>query len=308
LGSETPDRDDIPRDLSLGEAFGRSFDLVRKSYLKLLPIFAVFGLISALAGALITAATPALSLPQNVSSLTPSQDVAVMGNIVHVITFYAANFFVTTIILYLAAGIGVWQMFRILDQKQKLGFTFGNRLNFASLAIVTVIAVAIIEISGLIIVGPLILGTMFYLCLATTVAEGKSVLDAFGRSRGLISGKWGKTFVVVVGIQLIAYIAAGLISDIVGLFVSSPPIMSAVQNFILGLLFPLVSASMVVLYLSYRRGQEQIAQRPPSLYDSMNPQPMSGFANRSFCPACGASIASDEKFCHNCGAALSTQR
>ncbi len=311
LGYDSQNQDEIPRDLSIGEAFGRSFDLARRNYLTLLPIFAVFGIIAAILGALITAATPSLAsipIPQNSSTVTPTQAIALLDSFVRYVVFAASNFFVTSIILYFAVGVGVWKLLTVLGQKQNLGFTLPDRLNYLNLALTTVLAVIIIELSGLLVVGPLIFGTMFYLCLAVSVSEGRSLFDTFGRSRKLISGKWGKTFILFIGTQIIVYIGAGLISQIVNLFVTSLAIVSIIQNFILALELPLVSASMVVLYLSYRNSQELITRPPPSLYDNLKPQPMPGFGNRNFCSACGASVSPDEKFCHNCGAALSTQR
>jgi zinc-ribbon domain len=310
LSNETPNQNEIQRELSVSETFGRSFDLARRNYLKLLPIFAVFGIVAALLGALVSNFSPSLSsvvLPQNVSSMTQAQAAAVLGFFGRYLLYLFANIFVTTIVLYFAVGIGVWQLLSIVGQKQNLGLVLSNRINYVNIALTTIIAVAIIEISGVVLVGPLIFCPLFYLCY-TASAEGKSVFGALGRSRELISGKFGKTFLVFAGIQIMIWIGAALVSQIVSIFVFSDAIISAVQNFILGLELPLVSASMVVLYLSFKRGREVLSQRPPSLYDSMRPQPMPGFARTNFCSACGTSVSQDEKFCHNCGAALSTQR
>jgi len=308
LSNESPQNEDYSRELSIGQSFSRSFDLARKTYLQLLPIFAGFGLLAALAAAAITQVTPTLSLPSDVSGMTQAQILQAAGDLVRYIEYLAANFLVTSVILYFAVGVGIWRMGKILGQNQKLVFTLPSRLNFVSLAVTTFLAVVILEISAIIVVGPLLFGTMFYLCLAASVLEGKSALGAFGRARQLISGKWGKTFVVFIGTQIVVYIGATLVSDIVGQFTSSTVVVNAVQNFIMGLELPLVSATMVILYLSYRHGQERLMQKPPSLYDNLRPQPMGMLGSQKFCSACGSSVSADEKFCHNCGTALSTQQ
>ncbi len=309
LSYEQPEEDEFGHELSVSESMRKSFDLAGKNYLQLLPLFAAFGVLAALVSGYITAITPTYTLPTSVSGLTQAEALAAMGSIVRYVEFVAANYFLTWFVLYFAAGIGVWRISKLLDEKQQLKITLANRVNYVNLAVTTLVAVAIIELSGLLIVGPLVFGTMLYLCLAASVVEGKSLFDAFGRSRNLVSGKWGKTFLVFIGVQIIINIVASVVSDIVGQFTASGAIVTAVQNFVLALEFPLVSASMVVLYLSYRRGQEKLTLRPPSLYDNMTPQPMGGFSAtpRSFCTACGSSVSNDEKFCHNCGAALSSQ-
>jgi len=201
-------------------------------------------------------------------------------------------------------------MSQILGQKKKLNFEPPAQANFGKFAGTLILTIFAIELSSfLFFVGLLIFATMFYLSFPSSAVEGKYFGSAMGRSRNLISGKWGKTFVVFVGTQLVVYLGAYVISTVVGLLTPNSLAAHAALFFVLALEFPFVSASMVVLYLSYRRGHEQIAQRPPSLYDNMTPQPMGNFAttNRSFCAACGSPVSADEKFCHNCGAALSSQ-
>jgi hypothetical protein len=314
MSDEPSNKGEYSRELSLGESFSKSFDLARKNYLQLLPIFAGFGVLVAVLSTYITYVTPSYNLPTNVASLTQTQLLDAMGSVFRYLEYTAANFLVTWFILYLAAGIGVWKICQLLGKNQKLTFTPTNRINFVNLAITTLLAVAIIEASIIVIIGPLVFGTLLYLSLASSVIEGKSPLASFGRSRNLLSGKWGKTFLLIIGIQIIIYIVALLVSSIVGLLPlsnsTSTLAVSAAQNFILALEFPLVSASMFVLYSSYSQSQVRTMQRPPSLYDNMKPQPMGNFGqirpqNIAFCPSCGTSVAQDERFCHNCGRALS---
>ena len=311
MSSGAPDRDDLNRELTLGEVFGRSFDLARRNYLQLLPIFAGFGVIVAVVSTLIREVTPPLVLPTttNISTLTRTQELAVAASVVRWLEYRFANYFVDWLILYFAVAIGCWKLFQIMSQKQKLTFELPQRINYLNLAITALIAVLIIEVSLIIVVGPLIFATILYLCFAASAAEGKYVFSAFGRSRSLIAGKWGKTFLVFTGTQIIVYLVAYVVSTIVSLLPVSALFSHAVMDFVLALEFPLVSASMVVLYTSYRRGEEKMVPRPPSLYDNLTSQPMGNFSygKKNFCSACGAAVSADEKFCHNCGAALASQ-
>ncbi len=223
--------------------------LARKNYLQLLPIFVAFGALAALVSGYVTSVTPALNLPTDASTLTPTQDIAALGVIVHYFEFESANFFLTQLILYIAAGIGIWRICKNLGQKQDLHFTLPDHINYISLVLTALVAVAIIEISLIVLVGPFIFGTLLYLCLASSVVEGKPVLSSLGRSRQLISGRWGKTFIIFIGTQIFVYIGAAVVSGVISLAISSTAVNSAIQSFIMALEFPLVSASMVVTLL-----------------------------------------------------------
>ena len=307
-----PRSDDSNRELSIGEIFGRSFDLARKHYLQLLPIFAGFGVLAALISTYIRAITPPLVIPTNVSNLTQSEALQVAGAVVRFLEIRTFNYFVEWLILYLAAGLGVWKILQIMSQKQKLPFDV-SKTAFVPMILSFVLTIIVVELGFILLaVGLLVFATMFYLAFPAAVAEGKYSLSSLGRSRNLVSGRMGKTFLVFAGVQLFVYIGARVFSTIVSLLPVSSLIVHAVLNLALALEFPFVSASMVVLYVSFRDRQEWVAPKPPSLYDNMTPQPMGSFQApappvRKFCSACGAAITSDERFCHNCGAALSTQ-
>jgi hypothetical protein len=313
LSSRSPDQEDYSRELSLGECFTKTFDLARRNYVRLLPLFASVGIVVAIISAYINYVTPAYTLPSNPASLGQSQLLASMTPALRAFGYFAASVFVSSLILYFAAGIGVWKICQQLDREQKLNFTFASKINYLNLALTTLLSVALVEGSIIVLVGPLIFGTMLYFSLVASTIENKSPLSSLGRSLNLISHKWGKTFLVVIGIQIIVYLVSLLIGSVVGFLPlsdsASSVAVNASQNFILALGFPLVSASMVVLYSSYTQSQVRSVQRPPSLYDNMKPQPMGNFGqvrpqNIAYCPSCGTSVAQDERFCHHCGRAL----
>jgi hypothetical protein len=298
------DSNPVERELSLGELFGRSFNLFRQNYLKVLPIFLSFGIVSTILSSAISYITPSPSIPTNISSLGSGQLSSMASSISQYLGYTLGNYFVTWCVLYFAVGLGIWRM----NQKP----TNQPGPNYLSLAVTTVLSVVIIEAGlFLILIGALILGTMLYLVLAAATVEGRSTFDAMGRSRQLISGRWFKTFCLLAGIQIIIAIVANLVGGIAGLpFSGETSTMAGVvtSNFVMALAFPLVSASMLVLYRSNLAKREQYVPRPPSLYDNMKPQPIPGFpvSQNSFCPKCGASVTQEEKFCHSCGTQLQT--
>ncbi len=294
------------RALTLGELYSKTFQVARKNYFRVLPIFAGFGILVALLFTYISLVTPTPNLPANFSSLSNAQLVASMGSVFRYIGFTLGNYFVTWCLLYIAAGLGIWKM-QQAREKTASGES-GSRLHLANLVITAVVTVIIIELGiFLVFVGALFFATMFYLVNAVSVIEGKGPLDALGRSRRLVSGNWTKTFLLLVGIQIIIYIVSALVSGIVALLPfsndASTLATNFVQEFVLALEFPLVSASMFVLYYSDRGAQEEETKRPPSPYDNMRSQPMDNFgAAGKLCSACGAALSPEEKFCHNCGA------
>jgi len=131
--------------------------------------------------------------------------------------------------------------------------------------------------------------------LASATLEGRSTIEAMRRSRQLVSGKWFKTFLLLAGIQIIIAVISNLVGGIAGLpFSGEVSTMAAVvtSNFITALSFPLVSASMLILYYSKLAKQKEYIPKPPSLYEGMRPEPIQGFpvSQNNSCPKCNASV------------------
>lgn len=295
---------------TLSELFKQTFEITRRYYLRVLPVFVVFGLVATLISTYISYATPTPAFPTNIQNMTSTELFAVLNSTAQLVGYSLANYFFTWCILYFAAGIGLWQMSKMLGMG---GDSTGpSKLNYGALAVTTLIAVVIIEAGlFLLLIGTLIFGTMFYLSLAACTIEGKSPIAALGRSRKLVSGRWFKTFVILAAIQIFVALVASVVSGLVGLPfpAGNEGTIAAVlaQNFVTALGFPLVSASMLVLYRSSKAGHERVAMKPPSPYDYMKPEPVGAFAQvAKFCQQCGVSVSQDEKFCHNCGAAQNT--
>ncbi|MCL5069021.1 MAG: zinc ribbon domain-containing protein [Thaumarchaeota archaeon] len=302
----------VPYDheLSLSELFNQTFTIARKNYLRVLPVFVVFGIVSTIFSTYMSYATPSLATPSNLQNLTSTELFALANSAGQLIGYTLANYFVSWCILYFAAGIGLRQMGKALGLAGDS--TQSDKLNYGALALTTLLAVVIIEAGlFLIIIGALIFGTMFYLSLAASTLEGKSPTASLGRSRQLVSGRWFRTFVLLAAVQIFIVLVASVVSGVVGLpFPSGAEGTLAAllaQNFVTALGFPLVSSSMLVLYMSSKARTVQVSTKPPSPYDYMKPEPVGAFAKQPgrFCTQCGASVTQEEKFCHNCGAVQS---
>ncbi len=295
----------IDRELSISEMFSRAFDVTRQNYLRVLPIFVLFGIVSTVLASLISYATPSPSLPSNVPNITSSEAAASLFSILSFIGYTLSNYFVSWNVLYFAAGLGISRMNSSVAKSREPP-------RYTSLAVATLLSVVIIEAGlFLIIIGALVFAIMLYLALAAVVIEGKSGVSALGRSRQLVSGRWAKTFILLVGVQIIVAIVSNLVGAIAGLpFSGELSTMAAVvaTNFVMALSFPLVSASMLVLYYSNRAAETKVFAGPLSPYRDMKPEPLPGFPTpqNNFCPKCGSSVSREEKFCHNCGTQLET--
>ncbi|MDG6904380.1 MAG: glycerophosphoryl diester phosphodiesterase membrane domain-containing protein [Nitrososphaerota archaeon] len=292
----------IGQELTLGQLFQKSFELFRQNYFRVLPIFAALGIVSTFFSSLISFATPTPSIPLDIASLTNEQLLSAAGPIYKYLGYTLSNYFVSWCILYFAAGLGVFRMNGVLKNSENQ-----RGPNYMSLAITTVLSVMIIEAGVFVfVIGALILGTMLYLVLPVTMLEGKSMFSAMGRSRQLVSGRWFKTFLLLAGVQIIVAVFSNVVGSFAGLLFSGQiSTMAAIvaTDFITALAFPLVSASMLVLYYSNLEKKKEFVPRPPSLYDNMRPQPIPGFpvSPNSYCSKCGAAVTQEEKFCHNCG-------
>jgi uncharacterized Tic20 family protein len=293
-------------ELSLEQLFSQTFSVMRKNYSRVLPIFAALGVVSTAISTYISYVTPSLSIT-SLSNITSAQLGPVADKVGQILGLNLANFFLSWFLLYFAAGIGIWQMnrksFASVEQQGR-----SMKLNYFNLAVTTLLAVMIIEAGlFLILVGALIFGTILYLSLAACTLEGKPPFASLGRSRQLVSGRWFKTFALLISVQALVYLISSVLGDVVSeLPLASPEgtlISVAVQNFAMALLFPMVSASMLVLYHSRQQARTQVVKPPPSPYEYMKPEPFGVFSGvqRKYCPHCGTQLTLDEKYCHNCG-------
>jgi hypothetical protein len=309
------------RELSTSQIFSESFKLTRRFYSRVLPTFAVFGVVCALVNVgLASLGSRTSGIPANLTANNPAQLVSAETALASQLGLTIAEIALTLFILYLAAGVGVLILDGEWRGRQSANSWRLPATNFLTLAVTTAAVLGLVLLGSLLFLIPaFILGTMFYLSLVPASLEGRGTFAAMGRSRSLTSHRRAKTFAILSGTGLIAYIG----SSFVGVLFSIPFtgelstfVSAAAQSFSAALLFPLVSSSMLVLYYSSSL-KDRPLKAPPSPYDDMKAQPMGGtafppppLANTMiarFCSQCGAGAMPQEKYCHNCGRVLQPQ-
>ena len=177
------------RALTLGELFSKTFQVARKNYLRVLPIFAGFGILVALLFTYISFVTPTPNIPANFSSLSNTDLVSSMGSVFRYIGYTLANYFVTWCLLYFAAGLGIWKM---NQGREKTGMEdeSGSRLNFRKSRDNHYNYCHHHRTGNFSrLYRGFFLATMFYLVNAASVIEGKGPLEALGRSRKINLGQ-----------------------------------------------------------------------------------------------------------------------
>jgi ribosomal protein L40E len=162
------------------------------------------------------------------------------------------------------------------------------------------IIVGIIVFLGFIalIVPGIILAIMYSLALPVLLIENKGITESMGRSRQLVSHRWGKTLGTFLALAIIIIIASLIVSAI-----TAPlgTILGPVVNGILSALYqPLFPILMAVYYYS------NLARTTASAPAGQMPMaPTATFqAGMKLCPTCGTQNASSATFCTKCGARL----
>jgi hypothetical protein len=161
------------------------------------------------------------------------------------------------------------------------------------------IIVGIIVFLGFIalIVPGIILAIMYSLALPVLLIESKGVTESMGRSRQLVSHRWGKTFGTFLALGIIVIIASLIVSAITAPLGN---ILGPVANGILSAFYqPLFPILVTVFYYS---NLARTAAPPPG---QMPMSPTTMFqAGMKLCPACGTQNPASATFCTKCGARL----
>lgn len=143
------------------------------------------------------------------------------------------------------------------------------------------------------IVPGIILAVMFSLAFPVLIIENTGVGESMGRSRILVSHRWGKTFVAYLILELIVLVA----SAIVGLVSAPLGFLSPVVSGVLSAFYaPLFAILLTVHYYS------NLARLTPPAMDSI----AAGLAptvqpGMKYCVSCGSMMASTAIFCPKCG-------
>lgn len=291
------------RELSIGEIISKSFNLYSNRFIYFLIPYLFAGLIT---GILSIAVNLMLPMPPTPELTAPPEELLqwFMSFIATLIAVVALTGFVSWVVNTIVNGIAIKYASDLLekgDANLQVGFNFTvSRL--ASLLAAGIITGFLI-ILGLIclIVPGIIIAIMFALVTPVIMIERKGALDSLGRSRRLVSNRWGKTF----GLLLVIYIIIGILSLIVGAIVgvvvyTFDPARTIITNLITALIQPILPIASTFLYYSMAAKESVLAPRPPPPPPAVTPAPTPAQPMK-FCLQCGQQIPPDVRFCPYCG-------
>jgi hypothetical protein len=277
---------DIPlgvpeRELAFDEVLRRSFHLYQFRMLDLFLPFLVAGLVN---GAIFAAFGISEFLAIDQSSMDP------LGFLTRVAVTLVSMGSLSWMTSTIANGIAVKYSSDLLEEgeadlRKSFDFTLSRLVSLLGAGIASFVLI-ILGLMCLVVPG-VILVIMFSLVVPAIMIEGVTALESLGRSRKLVSKRWGRTFAVLSVILIIE----GIISWI-GSTISSPfgPFSWIVISVASALIQPLLPLATTLLYYSMRAKkttQKEMTDR-----------------TALFCPHCGKPISSDAVFCRNCGSRL----
>src|SRR2546426_1985217 len=287
----------INRELGLGEVISKTFEVYRRDFAKYFVLFAVVGVIVQVVA---TLAQQAFVLPTLPVNPTPQQFSSWFSALFAAFLLLIAVIFVVNIVFSTIAEGSAVKL--ASEQITKGQVSLGASIRFAVSRLLSIwalsIIVGIIVVIGFIalILPGIILAIMFSLALPVLLIENKGVTESMGRSRQLVSHRWGKTFGTFLVLGIIVLIASLIFSAI-----TAPlGIIGPVVNGILSAFYqPLIPILMAVYYYS---NLARISQPPPGQMPTL-PATMVD-AGLRLCPTCGTQNVSSATFCTKCGARL----
>ena len=289
----------ISRELSFGEIFSKTFQVYRRYFAKYFVLFAIVGVIiqvvTTLAMQAFVRPTP---LPLNP---TPQQFSSYLSSLFEALFLFLAVIFLVNVIFSTIAEGGAIKM--ASDEITKGEVNTGASVRFAVSKLLSIwalsIIVGIIVFLGLIalIVPGIILAIMYSLALPVLLIENKGVTESMGRSRQLVSHRWGKTFGTFLALGIIVLISSLIVSAITApLGTILGPIVNGILSAFYQPLFP------ILLTVYYYSNLARTAQAPTG---QMQMAPTATFqAGMKLCPTCGTQNASTAAFCTKCGTRL----
>lgn len=288
----------INHELGFGEIFSKTFELYRRDFAKYFVLFAIVGVIIQV---VTTLAQQTFVLPTLPLNPTPQQLSSYFSALLSALFLLVIVIFVVNVVFSTIAEGAAIKL--TSEQVTKGEANLGASIRFVVSKLLSIwalsIIVGIIVVLGFIalIVPGIILAIMFSLALPVLLIENKGIFDSIGRSRQLVSHRWGKTFGTFLALGIIVIIASLIVSAI-----TAPlgTIIGPVANGILSAFYqPLFPILMAVYYYS---NLSRTAQAPPG---QMPMAPTTGFqVGMKLCPSCGTQNLSTAAFCTKCGAKL----
>src|SRR3989442_15258244 len=276
----------IGRELSLGEVISKTFEVYRRDFVKYFVLFAVVGVIVQV---VTTLAQQAFVLPTLPLNPTPQQFSTWFSALFAALLLLIAVIFVVNIVF---STIAEGSAIRLASEQITKGqVNFGASIRFAVSKLLSIwalsIIVGIIVLLGIIalIIPGIILAIMYSLALPVLLIENKGVTESMGRSRQLVSHRWGKTFGTFLALGIIVLISSLIVSAITApLGTILGPIVNGILSAFYQPLFP------ILLTVYYYSNLARTAQAPAG---QMQMAPTSTFqAGMKLCPTCGTQNAS----------------
>ena len=288
----------ISRELSLGENISKTFEVYRREFAKYFVLFAIVGVIVQVVTTLAQQAIVLPTLPVNPTSQQVSSWFAALFGAFFLLI--GAIFIVNIVFSTIAEGSAIkLASEQITKGEANLGAAIKLAISrLLSIWALSIIVVIIVFLGTLALVVPgIILAIMFSLALPVLLIENKGVTESMGRSRQLVSHRWGKTFGTFLVLGIIVLIASLIFSAITApLGIIIGPVVNGILSALYQPLFPIL---MVVYYYS------NLARTAPPPPGQMPMGPTTTFqAGVKFCPNCGTQLPSSTTFCTSCGSKL----
>src|SRR2546422_1951931 len=287
----------ISRELSLGENISKTFEVYRREFAKYFVLFAIVGVIVQVVTTLAQQAIVLPTLPVNPTSEQVSSWFAALFGAFFLLI--GAIFIVNIVFSTIAEGSAIkLASEQITKGEANLGAAIKLAISrLLSIWALSIIVVIIVFLGTLALVVPgIMLAIMFSLALPVPLLENKGVTESMGRSRQLVSHRWGKTFGTFLVLGIIGLIASLIFSAITAPLGIIAPVVNGILSALYQPLFPILLA---VYYYS------NLARTAPATAAQMPMGSTSSFqAGMKLCPSCGTQNLPSATFCTKCGARL----
>jgi zinc-ribbon domain len=285
----------IARELSLGEVVSKTFDLYRRNFAK---YFVLYVVVEAVVGLVSTVAYGAFVLPALPTGATSQQVVNWFPGFVRTLAELIVVVGVVALVVGTIAFGGTVKMASEEIENRPVDLGAAVRFAVTKMLWMWVLGLILGIIIGLgliaLIVPGIILGIMFVVAFQALLIENAGVTGSLGRSRELVSHRWGKTFATFLVIGIILLVAELFVSLISSPFGSASRLVSDVLS---AFYQPILPVATTVYFYSNRARTSSVqpgqAQMGPTV------MPASGM---KFCTNCGTQMAASAIFCPQCGA------
>jgi hypothetical protein len=207
---------------------------------------------------------------------------------------------VSLFFLTMASGTAVKYSSDILEKGDaRLGESFNFALSRLLSLLGSGIATFILLMAGAVclVVPSVIFAIMFSLVVPVVIIEGTGVLESLGRSRILVSKRWGRTFAVLIIILIIYGITSGIATTITRPIGFASSIIAGVAS---AFILPLLPIATTFLYYSMKVKEAKLLSE--TRMTESHEEPSQDIMH--YCPHCGKPVALEANFCQNCGAEL----